>query len=798
MLSESIVSAHSSVQDDATERDARRATDDVLLIPLTGMTCTGCAKRIERVLAAVPGARFAEVNFATRTAKVALADPAEDLPLALEAIAAAGYEPAANAEQILARRGAAELAKAEHRARRRDARHAMIALAIASLQMVFSMPLMAHGAAMRPSMAGPAMHPLLRWALLVSTLVVIVIARSFFVRAWSALRRRTADMNTLVALGSGTAFLYSTLATVRPAWFAADGGVPDVHFETASFILAFVLLGRVIESRARAGTASAQTGLLALVPAFAKVLRDEVEVRVASPAVREGDVFVLRPGDRAPADGIITQGGTQLDEALLTGESRRVPKREGDEIHAGTLVVDGMVRARATRTGRDTRLGRIAALVEDAQATRAPIQRTADRIASYFVPGIVAVAAVAAALWWALGPEPKLVHSVTTFVTVVVVSCPCALGLATPMAIATAIGRAAQLGILVRSGEALERIAQIDTVALDKTGTLTEGEPEMVDFVVVVVEPAAPGDERRATTDEEADAVLRLAAAVERGSEHPVGEAIVREAEERSLAIPEPTGFVATAGAGASADVEGQRVSVGSIAWLGREGVAMPESGPPDAAFGVAVDGVLRGHGRVADRLRDDAREAVAGLARLGVRVLVVTGDRDDVARAVGKAIGVDDVRSELAPEQKLEVLEALARSGRRVAMCGDGVNDAPALAKAHVGIAVGTGTDAAVEASDVTLFEGGAARLPDTVELARRTLRVIRQNLAWAFAYNLALVPVAAGVLAPLGYRMPPALASAAMALSSVSVVLSSLRLRRFEPTARGSAATRSHATMV
>jgi Cu+-exporting ATPase len=785
MLSESIVAAPSSVQTDATRPAPPRqtsASDEALVIPVTGMTCNACANRVQRAIAAVPGVASAEVSFATRSAKVSLADAARDLPAALEAIASAGYEPAANAEQILARRGAAERALAEREEHRRETRRAVVAVALASLQMIFAMPLMAHGSAMRAAMAGPAMHPLLRWALLVSTLVVMFIARAFFVRAWSALRQRTADMNTLVALGSGTAFLYSALATVRPAWFAAEGRLPEVHFEAASFILAFVLLGRALESRARSRTTAAQTGLLALVPAFAKVLRDGVEVRVASSNVREDDVFVLRPGDRCPADGVVVHGATHVDEALLTGESRRIPKHDGDTVHAGTVVVDGLVRARATRTGKDTRLARIAALVEDAQATRAPIQRTADRIAAWFVPGIVGVATLAAAAWWLAGPEPRLAHAVTTFVTVVVVSCPCALGLATPTAIATAIGRAAELGILVRSGETLERIAQIDTVALDKTGTLTEGEPEVVGFVVVDGDGTTLED---AAAAGQADAVLRLAAAVERGSEHPVGEAIVREAEQRALLVAEPSGFVATAGAGALAKVEGHDVRVGAIAWLEREGVVMPAAGAPDAAFGVSVDGVLRGYGMVADRLRDEAPAAVRALRALGVRVVLLTGDRQDVAHAVGQALGVEDVRAHLSPEEKLAVLDELAKSGRRVAMCGDGINDAPALARAHVGIAIGSGTDAAVEASDVTLFSGGVARLPDTVELARRTLRVVRQNLAWAFAYNLALVPVAAGVLVPLGYRMPPALASAAMALSSISVVLSSLRLRRFQPTA-------------
>ncbi len=751
--------------------DASRA----LVIPVLGMTCTKCSSRVESALAKEPGVLRAEVSFATRTAKVTLADVERDLPKALVAIAGAGYEPAASAQQILARLGAAELAKAEHEQQRRDARLAVLALGIACLQMVFGMPFMGHGQLASSAMVGPAMHPLLRWTLLVTTLGVIVIARSFFVRGWSALRNKTADMNTLVALGSGTAFLYSAAATIRPSAFATEGRLPDVHFEAASFILAFVLIGRALEARARSRTTSAQSGLLALVPAFALVVKgvgeSAREERVPVHEIGIGDVFVLKPGSRAPADGVVIDGSSHVDEAMLTGESRRIRKREGSDIHAGSIVLDGRVRARATRTGGDTRVARIAELVADAQGSRAPVQRLADRIAGYFAPGIVLVATAAAIVWAVWGPEPRLVHAITTFVTVVVVSCPCALGLATPTAIATAIGRAAQLGILVRSGDALERASRVDMVAIDKTGTLTEGEPEVADFVAI-------GEEGGSAED----AVLRLAAAVESGSEHPVGEAIVREAEEREIAVPAITRFVATAGGGARADVEGKDVRVGAIAWLEREGVTISESAR-EAAFGVAIDGSLRGYGSVADRLRDEAPLAIARLKEMDVGVVILTGDREEIARAVAGALGVADVRSELTPEGKLDALDAFAKEGRHVAMCGDGINDAPALARAYVGIALGTGTDAAMEAADVTLLTGGLTRLPDAARLARRTMQVIRQNLAWAFVYNLALVPIAAGALVPwLGLRMPPALASAAMAISSISVVLSSLRLRRFE----------------
>jgi len=746
------------------------AQGDAVVIPVGGMTCTACATRVEKALKKTPGIASAEVSFASGAAKVSFAE-GDALEAALAAIVDAGYEPAATAPQIRAhqtRGAAAARALAE---RKELSRAAVVMLGIASLQMLVSMPLMAHGHGMAPALASPTAHPALRWALLVSTLVVLVLARGFFTRAWRALRHRTADMNTLVALGAGTAFLYSAVATVAPTALSADGSPPDVHFEAASFILAFVMLGRALESGARARTTEAQGALLALVPATATLLRDGVETRVPADAVRVADVFVLRPGDRAPADGVVVHGASHLDESLLTGESARVAKTTGDVVHAGTLASGGFLHVRATRTGADTRIARIASLTEEAQSSRAPVQRAADRVAAVFAPAIVVVAALAALAWAVLGPEPRLVHALTTFVTVVVVSCPCALGLATPTAIATGVGRAAQLGVLVRSAEALERAAQIDTVALDKTGTLTEGQPVLVSFNV------APGARE--------EDLLRDAAAVEHASEHPVGEAIVEAAIARGLVLPTADAFVSETGAGARARVEGRDVRVGAIAWLAEdEGVTMTLAAPPDAAFGVAVDGELRGWGVVKDRVRPDARDAVARLLGRGIRVVMLTGDREEVARTVARDLGIEDVRAGLSPERKQSELAGLAREGRRVAMCGDGVNDAPALAAAHVGVAVAGGTDAAMEASDLTLLAGGLARLPDALELARRTLRVVRQNLAWAFAYNLVLVPVAAGALVPaFGIRLPPALASAAMALSSISVVVSSLRLRRFVP---------------
>jgi Cu+-exporting ATPase len=720
------------------KRKAVSKQPETLAVPVEGMTCAACVSRVEKAVAKAPGVVKVEVSLPRHVAHVTLAAPAQDLRAVLEAILDAGYEPAASAQQILAKRTASAAAAAAAAERTRLTRSAVLAVAIASTQMLVMLAF------------GHASH----LVLLVSTVPVVWVARSFFVRAWSATRHGTADMNTLIALGSGTAIAASTVATFAPR--VLNG---EVHFEAASFILGFVLVGRALEARARARTTAALDALLALVPAVVTLVKDGVEMRVAAAEVRPGDEVALRPGDRVPVDGAILTGTSRLDESTLTGESRAIAKKPGDEVHAGTLVVDGALRVRATRTGDDTQLARITALVEHAQGTRAPVQRLADRAAAVFAPVIVVIALGSALAWALLGPEPRAVNAVATFVAVVVVSCPCALGLATPTALATAVGRAAELGVLMRSGEALERAAEVDTVALDKTGTLTTGEPALASF--------------DAKDDAKDDDALRLAAAAERGSEHAVGRAILEAARARGLDVPEATDFEATAGAGVRATVQSHDVKVGRLAWLGAEG---------NASFGVMVDGALVATGTVADALRPEAKDVVARLRALGLRIVVLTGDRDDVARAVCTQLGIDEVHAELHPQDKLAKLDALAKAGRKVAMCGDGVNDAPSLARAHVGVSLSSGTDAAVDASDVTLLSGGLGHLPDALGIARRTMHVVRQNLGWAFVYNIILVPVAAGALVPsFGIRMPPVLASVAMALSSVSVVLSSLRLRRF-----------------
>jgi Cu+-exporting ATPase len=551
-----------------------------------------------------------------------------------------------------------------------------------------------------------------------------------------------------------------------------------------SFIIGLVLLGHVLEGRARTRTSSAIRALVGLSPRTARVVREGVEEDIDVAQVRRGDVVAVRPGERVPVDGRVVDGSSAVDEAMLTGEPLPVDKTVGDRVVGGTLNRQGALRFVAERVGEDTVLAQIVALVRHAQSTRAPVQALADRISAVFVPVVLGIALVSAGTWAWLGPEPRLVHALIAFVTVAVIACPCALGLATPTALVVGLGRGAALGVLVKSGDALERAASIDTVVLDKTGTVTEGKPRVSDIACV------QRDERE---------VLALAAAVEAGSEHPIGSAILAAARERGLEVTRASGFAAAPGGGARGRVGEREVAVGTARWLASAGIdtaALEARAAAMAASGatpvlVAVDGRAVAVLAVRDRARPGAREAIARLAAMGLRVVMLTGDRREAARALADEVGIGEVRAELSPRDKLDAIDALKSEGRRVAMVGDGINDAPALAHADVGIAVGSGTDVALEAAEVALLRSGLDGVPVVVALARRTMRTIHANLFWAFAYNVLGIPVAAGVLYPVfGLVLSPVFAAAAMALSSVSVVANSLRLKGFHapsPPSRG-----------
>jgi P-type Cu+ transporter len=745
---------------------------DSCTIPVTGMTCAACSGRVQRTLEKTPGVAEASVNLMTGAATVAY-DPVVTTPERLvDTIRSTGY----GADLPLPDTSGEERLDAQDAARAREVRDLRRKFAVSAIAAAITVTLDASHQAVTSST---------RYLLLALTLPVVGWAgRHFYTRAWAAFRHHGADMNTLIAVGTGAAFLFSTAVTLFDRWFLARGVEPHVYYEAVVWIIALVLLGNLLEARARGQTSGAIRRLIGLRPATARVMREGSEQEIPLAELRPGDEVVIRPGETIPADGTILHGSSNVDESMLTGEPIPVAKRAGDAVIGATLNRNGAFYFRVERVGGDTVLSRIILLVQQAQGMRAPIQRLADRISAVFVPVVLSIAIVTFVVWFDFGPAPAYLHALVSAVTVLIIACPCAMGLAVPTAVMVSTGRGAELGVLIKGGEALERSEAIDTVVFDKTGTITEGHPAVESVQL------APDGERAAVPDEER--LLALAAAVERLSEHPLAEAIVAEAGRRGIAAARATGFESRTGRGVVGQVDGREVAVGNAALLREVGVdPTPLAAAADALASqgrtpmhVAVGGRLAGLIAVADPIKPTSRAAVEGLRRLGLDTVMLTGDNARTAARVARITGIGRVVAELPPERKLEEIRALQAGGKVVAMVGDGLNDAPALAQADVGIAIGTGTDVAMEAGAITLMRGDPLGVVTALRLARRTMRIIRQNLFWAFIYNVIGIPIAAGVLYPaFGLRLTPAIAAAAMAVSSVSVVSNSLRLRRFTP---------------
>jgi len=736
-------------------------------LPVRGMHCAACVGKVERALTSVPGVETAAVNLATEQASVAFDAARTSVPALQQAVAAAGYELGA---APIVRGGEAETRERHAR----EAEQARLRTRVL-LGVVLSAPLLVGG-----------MPELFPWAqawltnpwlqLLLATPVQLWVGAEFHRGFLRDLRHRSASMSTLVSLGTFAAYLFSVAVTLWPHVFHAAGAM--TYYETAAVVITLVALGRWLEARARGRTSEAIRRLVSLAPRTARVLRDGAEHDVPTAEVRVGDLVRIRPGERIPVDGVVGQGSSTVDESMLTGESVPVDKSPGATVFGGTVNRTGSFLFRATRVGSETTLARIVKLVEEAQGSRAPIQRLADRVAAVFVPVVLMIAALTFVGWWLLGPSPSALYALTNAVAVLVIACPCAMGLATPTAIMVAAGRGAEHGVLIRSAAALETLYRVDTVVVDKTGTLTVGRPTVTDVV--------PAD------GVSADEVLALAAAAEQGSEHPIGAAIVEHAKSRGLGLPAVAEFVTIPGQGVDAMASDGRVLLGNRTLMNARGIeidtlalrarALAEAGK--TIVYVAFAGRALGIVAVADVLKPEAAATVATVRARGVNVLMLTGDHRATAAAIARQAGIERVLAEVAPEAKAAEIKALQAEGRRVAMVGDGINDAPALAQADVGIAMGSGTDVAIEAADVTLMRSDLRGVTAALELSRSTIRIVKQNLVWAFGYNVVLIPVAAGLLYPIaGVLLSPMLAGAAMAFSSVSVVTNSLRLKRWSP---------------
>ncbi|HCQ45809.1 MAG TPA: heavy metal translocating P-type ATPase [Achromobacter sp.] len=744
-----------------------------LELAIEGMTCASCVKRVEKALTQVPGVAQAQVNLATERALVSFDANAAQPQALVDAVVKMGYE---------ARPIAAQDDHAERQSQARDAEAQRLQRAF-TVALVLTLPvfLLEMGSHLIPAMhhwvlgtIGQQNSWLLQFAL--TTAVLVWPGRHFFTKGFTALWRRAPEMNSLVALGAGAAWGYSVVATFAPGWLPESAR--NVYFEAAAVIVTLILLGRMLEARAKGKTGAAIKRLIGLQPRTARVMRDGQAVDVEIEKVKTGDVVMVRPGEKIPLDGDIIEGNSYVDESMLTGEPVPVEKQPGMQATGGTLNTSGSFTLRVTHTGADTMLARIIRMVEAAQGARLPIQALVDQVTAWFVPAVMAAALLTFLTWFFLGPTPALSHALVNAVAVLIIACPCAMGLATPTSIMVGTGRAADMGVLFRQGDALQTLRDVNVVAFDKTGTLTLGKPTMTELT-----PAAGYAEHD---------VLQWVASVQARSEHPIALAIVAAAKDRKMALLPADGFAAITGAGVEAAVAGHKILAGAARLMAERGVDVSVFGAQAADWGnegktpiyVAVDGKAAAMMAVTDPIKPSAVSAIAALHAQGLKTAMITGDNRYTAAAVARQLGIDEVRAEVLPDGKVQAIETLREGGRKVAFVGDGINDAPALAAADTGIAIGTGTDVAIEAASVVLMADDLHGVPNAIALSRATLANIRQNLFWAFAYNAALIPLAAGALYPaFGLSLSPIFAAGAMALSSVFVLGNALRLKAFRP---------------